>query len=234
MVRVRGSKWLVVALGLLTAGCAGAAAVAAGLAIVGAGAIAATCYDQVAITVVDRESGAKLCDAKVTFTEGSSVTTASSCYAASLSKGKYKMKVTRPPMVPFEMPMEVTGGCQHAVQTIYVAMDRPETHPAPQRIAPRGTVAAPVTAPSAPASVVTPTPSAVSGVPSAVAPTPSTVAPTPSALAPVPSAAPSSSAVPLPSAAPVPSAAPSNAAPPPSAAPSGGAPPAAGSFPVER
>lgn len=180
---LRGSslKWVLLALGLLTTSCAGAIGAGAALVVVGAGVLSMACYDRMTVTVVDQLTGTKLCDAKVTFTEGDSVTEATSCYSAALSTGKYELKVERRGLVPYQVPVEVNTGskCRHAVQTIYVALDRPNLQQAPQMIGPP-----PALPPAAP-----------------VAPGP---APAPAPAAPAPAAVPSGSAVPAPAAAPAP------------------------------
>jgi hypothetical protein len=175
----RGSavRWVVVALGLATTSCAGVVGAGAAVAVVGAAVLSMTCYDRMTVTVTDQATGTKLCDAKVTFTKGSSVTEANSCYSAALSTGKYQLRVERQGLVTYEETVDVDTGskCKHAVQTIYVAMDRPGQQAAPQVVAP----AAP--APAAPAPVA----------PAPVAPPPS-----PSASTPAPPAAPATAPAP--------------------------------------
>lgn len=125
----------VLAAGVLATGCAGIVGAGAAAVIVGAGALSMTCYDRLAVTVTDRATGTKLCDARVSFIEGSSVTEATSCYQAALSTGKYRVRVERQGLVTYEAPLEVdTGGsCKHATQTLWIAMDRPDWRaPAPR------------------------------------------------------------------------------------------------------
>jgi hypothetical protein len=203
------TKWVLVGLGLLSTSCVGVVGAGAAVAIVGAGALAFTCYDRVSVTVTDRLTGTKLCDAKVSFIQGTSETVATSCYQAALSTGQYKLRVERRGLITFEEPVEVTegGDCGSTVQTIYVALDRKS----------RG--AAPPTAIAAPA-----TPPAT--LPPAAAPPPAVTAPpAPAPVAPPPGAAtaPPSAAAPLPAAPPLPPPPP----PPPAAAP----PPASTAFP---
>lgn len=128
MVRSRSGAVLVVALGLLTTGCATAGLVGATAAVlVGVGALASTCYDRVEVTVIDQALGNKVCDAKVVFWEGKSATEATNCYSASLSTGTYTLKVTRTGLEPFEQKVTVdTNGrrCDSSLQTMYLAMDR--------------------------------------------------------------------------------------------------------------
>ena len=197
---LRGSslKWALVALGLLTTSCAGAIGAGAALVVVGAGVLSMACYDRMAVTVTDGLTGTKLCDAKVTFTEDGSVTEATSCYSAALSSGKYLLRVERPGLVPYEAPVEINTGskCRHAVQTIYVALDRPDRKQSPQLIGP------PV-APAAPLPAAPPAPAGVTPASPAPAAPPTTTAP----------AAPPASAVPPTTTTPVP------APPPPPAAP---------------
>ena len=166
-------KWVLVALGLLTTSCVGAIGAGAAAVVVGAGVLSMTCYDRMAITVTDALTGTKLCDAKVTFTEGSSVTEANSCYSAALSSGKYKLRVERRGLVPYEEPVEIDTGskCRHAVQTIYVALDRPNAQTAPQVIGPPAPLpAAPPPPPAAPAAPAT------TAAPAAAAPAPAATA----------------------------------------------------------
>jgi hypothetical protein len=173
-MRLRGPavKWVLLALGLLTTSCAGVVGAGAAVVVVGAGVLSMACYDRMTITVTDQATGTKLCDAKVTFTEGSSVTEATSCYSAALSTGKYKLRVERKGLVTYEEPVEVDTGskCRHAVQTIYVAMDRPNRQTAPQVVAPppAAPAAAAVAAPAAPP----PAPSVSAAPPPAAAPAP--------------------------------------------------------------
>jgi hypothetical protein len=186
---LRGSslKWVLVALGLLTTSCAGAIGAGAALVVVGAGVLSMACYDRMQVTVTDALTGTKLCEAKVTFTEDGSVTEATSCYSAALSTGKYQLRVERKGLVPYEAPIEINTGskCRHAVQTIYVALDRPNQQQAPQIITP------PAAAPVAPAAPL----------PAAPAAPPGTTAPSPAAPAP---AAPSAPTPAAPGAAPAP------------------------------
>lgn len=208
-------RWLrasLVAAGLLSTGCLmGGIAAGTSAVLVGAGFVAFTCYDRVTVVVTDRLTGTKLCDAKVSFTKGSSETVATSCGQAALSAGKYKMRVEREGLVPFEQPVEVVRSedCGSTTQTMLVALDRPNREQAPQQVVPRreapaaDTAAPPVAAPppAAPPAVTTP--------PAAAAP------------ADLPNAQPSPPSVPAP-----PSAAPPSAAPPtaPTATPSASPP----------
>jgi hypothetical protein len=180
------TKWVVVGLGLLSTSCVGVVGAGAAVAIVGAGALAFTCYDRVSVTVTDRLTGTKLCDAKVSFIQGTSETVATSCYQAALSTGQYKLRVERRGLITFEEPVEVTkgGDCGSTVQTIYVALDRKTRGAAPPT-----TIAAPatppaVTAPPAPAPVTAPP------APAPVAPPPGAATAPPSAIAPLPPAPP--------------------------------------------
>jgi len=92
MTRCRGGlvvgrwlKWALIATSLCATGCAVGIGAGAAVVVVGAGVLASTCYDRVIVTVMDQATGTNLCDAKVTFTEGGSVTEASSCHQAYLS-----------------------------------------------------------------------------------------------------------------------------------------------------
>jgi hypothetical protein len=191
----RGTKWVLVGLGLLSTGCVGVAGAGAAVAIVGAGALAFTCYDRVSVTVTDRLTGTPLCDAKVSFIQGKSETVATSCYQAALSTGQYKLRVERRGLITFEEPVEVTegGDCGGTVQTIYVALDRksrgvapPTAIQAPAKAPPAAVTAAPVPSVAAPPPPVTPPPPAVAAPPGAVAPS----GPLPAAPPPPPAAAP--------------------------------------------
>jgi hypothetical protein len=84
------------------------------------------------------------------------------------------MRVTRPGLVPFEQPVEVVKGkdCGGTIQTMYVALERPNYQQAPQQVSP------PAPPPPPPAPSVAPPPPP--------APAPVEVAPAPSA-APAPS-----------------------------------------------
>jgi hypothetical protein len=187
-------KWALVALGLLTTSCAGVIGAGAALVVVGAGVLSMACYDRMAVTVTDSLSGTKLCDAKVTFTEDGSVTEATSCYTAALSTGKYTLRVERQGLVPYEAPVEINTGskCRHAVQTIYVALDRPNRQQGPQLIGPPPAPVAPTPlppAPPAPAGATTAPPAAsASAAPPSVVPPPTTPPPaaTPPSAAPPP------------------------------------------------
>jgi hypothetical protein len=142
--------------------------------------------------VTDRLTGTKLCDAKVTFVKGSSVTEASSCYEAALSAGSYVLRVERPGLERFEEQIEVKEGgkCGQTVQTMFVALDRKNRVQPPQQIAP---TRVPVFVP----------PPAVAAPPAAAAPAAATALPAAPAAAPAnPS---SSAAAPLPPAPPPPS-----------------------------
>jgi hypothetical protein len=162
-------RWAIALVGLLATGCVGAIGLGTAAVAVGAGVLAFTCYDRVSITVTDRLTGTKLCDAKVSFFEGTSETVATPCYEAALSKGKYKLRVERPGLAPFEQPVEVVDGndCGQTVQTMVVAMDRLDRVPPPQLITPAKP--APVEAPPA-AEIPAPAP-----VPAPAAPLPSAV-----------------------------------------------------------
>lgn len=203
-------KWALVALGLLTTSCAGAIGAGAALVVVGAGVLSMACYDRMAVTVTDGLTGTKLCDAKVTFAEGDSVTEATSCYTAALSTGKYKLRVERQGLVPYEAPVEINTGskCRHAVQTIYVALERPNRQQGPQLIGP------PPASPAAPLPAAPPAPAGAATVSPPAAPPAPAGTTTPSPAAPAPAAPPATP----PAAAPPAPAAPS-AAPPPSSPP---------------
>ena len=225
--RVRWLSWALLGAGLLTTSCAGVVGAGAAVVVVGAGVLSMTCYDRVSVTVTDRLTGTPLCDAKVTFHEGSSVTEASSCHQAALATGQYKMRVERPGLVSYEVPVTIDTGksCKHAVQTLWVALDRPNLQTQPTHIAPPP--AAPPTAapPQAPVAAPVPPPAAPATAP---APAPGTApAPAP-ATAPVPAPGTAPAPAPAPPAAPAPAPAPSPA---PSAAPSSGPVPAEGAFP---
>lgn len=216
---LRRAKWLLVAAGLLSTGCAGAIGAGAAVVVVGAGVLGFTCYDRVAVTVTDRLTGTKLCDAKVTFLQGTSKSEATSCYTAALSAGQYTMRVERRGLETFEEPVEVTesGKCGQTVQTMFVALERKQR-------APGGPQGAPMPAPVAPPPYTAPPVAPASTAPSG----PPVTAP-PSAAPATPPSAPSSA--PLPAAPPAPSSAPLPAAPP---APSGAPatpPPASTAFP---
>jgi hypothetical protein len=168
------AKWAFVAAGgLLSTSCLAAAiGGGVGVVVVGAGVVAFTCYDRVSVTVTDRLTGTKLCDAKVTFTKGSSETEATSCYQAALSAGKYKMRVERHGLLPFEQPVDVvkSSDCGGTIQTMYIALDRPNRVVAPAQVAPPPPAVTP-----APAPAVTVVPSAApvpAEVPEAPAPPP--------------------------------------------------------------
>jgi len=172
--------------GLLSTGCVGVLGAGTAVVLVGAGFLAYTCYDRVSVTVTDRLTGAKLCDAKVTFIQGDSQTVAASCYEAALSKGKYRLRVERAGLAPFEEEIEVVRGesCGKSVQTMFVALDRLNQPQPPQQIAPPR--AAPPAAPPPPAP--TPPPAATEPVPPAAAGAPAVA----------PSAVPAASATPAP------------------------------------
>jgi hypothetical protein len=186
--------------GLLSTSCLAAAiGGGVGVVVVGAGVVAFTCYDRVSVTVTDRLTGTPLCDAHVTFQKGGSVTEATSCYQAALSAGKYMMRVERPGLLPFEQPVDVvkSSDCGGTIQTMYIALDRPNRVVPPEQVAP--SPAAPSPAAPSPAAPATPAPEAPPATPApAVAPTP--VAPSgapgtaPSSVAPPPSATPPASA----------------------------------------
>jgi hypothetical protein len=193
--RGRSLQWALLGAGLLTTSCAGVIGAGAAVVVVGAGVLSMTCYDRVSVTVTDQLTGTKLCDAKVTFHEGSSVTEATSCYQAALATGQYTMRVERRGLVSYEVPVSIDTGksCKHAIQTLWVALDRPNLQTQPQQItapAPTMPPAPPIppapSTPPAPASAVAPEP------PRAPAPAPAT----PTAPAPAPSAAPPSVPVP--------------------------------------
>lgn len=192
---LKGTKWVLVGLGLLLTSCVGAAGAGAAVVIVGAGALAFTCYDRVSVTVTDRVTATKLCDAKVSFWKGDSETVATSCYQAALSAGKYKLRVERRGLITFEEPVEVTegGDCGGTVQTMYVALDRKSRGAAPPTAiqapaTPPPAVVAPPVAPTAAPPVAPPAapPPAASAPPAGVAPS----APLPPAPPPPPAAAP--------------------------------------------
>jgi hypothetical protein len=193
---MRGVKWAVVAAGLLASGCVGAIGAGAAVVVIGAGIVTFTCYDRVSVTVTDRVTGTKLCDAKVTFIQGKSETAATSCYQAALSAGKYTMRVERPGLQTFEEPVEVSESdkCGQSVQTMYVALDR-LNRPAPPTL-----VAAPSPAPvAAPAHAPAPTAApAPAGVPpaAAVAPPPPAANPGSPPLPPPPAPPPAATAFP--------------------------------------
>lgn len=178
MVWLRAS---VVAAGLLTSSCLmGGIAAGTGAVLVGAGALAFTCYDRVSVAVTDRLTGVKLCDARVAFVQGSSETVATSCGEAALSPGKYKMRVERTGLLPFEQPVEVvkSSDCGGTVQTMVVALERPNRVQPPSVVAPPPVVPAPPPAPTPavpapPPAVPAPSP-AVPAVPEPPAPPAST------------------------------------------------------------
>jgi hypothetical protein len=184
---VRSLKWAVVAAGLLATSCAGAIGVGAAVVVVGAGVLTFTCYDRVAVTVTDRLTGTKLCDAKVTFLQGTSQTVASSCYTAALSSGNYTLRVERPGLVTFEEPVDVSEGgqCGQTVQTMYIALDRKNRGRAPEQVAPAPapvTVLPPTAAPAA--APTTAAPPATAPLPAAPPPPPSAPAPSPAPASP--------------------------------------------------
>lgn len=200
---LRGTKWVLVSLGLLSTSCAGVVGAGAAVAMVGAGALAFTCYDRVSVTVTDRLTGTKLCDAKVSFIQGKSETVATPCYEVALSAGQYKLRVERRGLITFEEPVEVTEGgeCGKTVQTIYVALDRksrgaapPTAIQAPAKAPPAAVTAPPVAPPAAAPPAAAPPaaappvapPPGVAAPPGAVAPG----APLPAAPPPPPAAAP--------------------------------------------
>jgi hypothetical protein len=192
-------KWLLVATGLATVSCAGAVGAGAAVVVVGAGALAFTCYDRVSVTVTDRVTGRSLCDAKVSFFKGDSETEATSCYQAALSAGKYRLHVERPGLLPFDEPVVVSkgGDCGQTVQTIYVALDRKDQPPSVA--APPATVLPPVNGtvlPSAPPAATAPPAAAPAATAPPTSPPPAPAAP-PATAAP---AAPSPAAAPAPSA----------------------------------
>jgi hypothetical protein len=205
-LRCGAVKWALVATALLTTSCAGFVGAGAAVVLVGAGVVGFTCYDRVSVTVTDAMTGTKLCDAKVTFIEGTSKTEATSCYQAALTTGKYRMRVERHGLAPYEEPFEVTdsGKCGQSVQTMYVALDRLNRAPAPPLAAvppvvaaPQiGTVQPPTTTP-APAAA----PAAAAPAAAAPAPAPLTAAPRP-ASAPTPTPAPTAPPRPAPTPAP--------------------------------
>lgn len=194
---LRNVKWLVAAAGLLATGCAGAIGAGAAVVVVGAGVLTFTCYDRVAVTVTDRVTGTKLCDAKVTFLKGSSETVATSCYQAALSSGNYTLRVERRGLVTFEEPVEVSesGQCGQTVQTMYIALDRKNRVPAPQPIAPVP-VAAPPATPATPAAAPPGAPGGPGGAPAPAAPPPA--APLPAAPPAPPGSAPAPAPAPVP------------------------------------
>jgi hypothetical protein len=208
-LRASSAPWLLMSLGLLSTSCVGALGLGAVAVAAGAGALAYTCYDRVSVTVTDRLTGTKLCDAKVVFKQGSSETEATSCYQAALSKGKYTLRVERAGLEPFEEPIEVVRGenCGQTVQTMLVALDRVNQARPPQRVAPPPpAVAVPPVQPIGPVQPVTspallaPSAPATPGAPGAPAGAPTTsAAPVPAPPAPAP--APASSAAPAPPAA---------------------------------
>jgi hypothetical protein len=190
-------KWVVIAAGLLATSCAGVIGAGAAVVVVGAGVLTFTCYDRVAVTVTDRVTGTKLCDAKVTFLQGTSETVATSCYQAALSSGSYTLRVERRGLETFEEPVEVSesGQCGQTTQTMYIALDRKNRVQGPAQVAPP---AAPVTVPPAPAQPAAP-----------VGPAPASTTPAaPPATAPLPPAPPppSSGAAPAPAPSPKPAA----------------------------
>jgi len=234
---MRWAKCALVLAGLLSTSCVGVIGLGTAAVAAGAVAIAYTCYDRVSVTVTDRLTGAQLCDAKVTFIEGTSKTEATSCYQAALSTGKYVLRVERPGLVKFEQPVEVVKGgkCGQTVQTMYVALDRVNGVQPPQKIAaPTGRRTSPPAA-VPPAATVTSPSAPVSPPPSAPAPsaTPS-AALAPAAPAPVEAPAGSATAPPAGSATAPPAgsatAPPAGSATAPPAAP----PPASTSFPDAR
>jgi hypothetical protein len=183
--------WLrasLVAAGLLSTGCLmGGIAAGTGLVAIGGAALAFTCYDRVSVTVTDRLTGTKLCDAKVTFFQGSSETVATSCGQAALSPGKYRMRVERAGLVPYEQRVEVVESqdCGSTTQTMVVALDRPRAPAPPQQVSPPPPPPAPAPPPAAP-----PAAPPVSAPPASEAPPPE---PPPSAPAPTPAPSGSSS-----------------------------------------
>jgi hypothetical protein len=203
---MRVAKWMLVGLGLLSTSCVGVIGAGAVVVAAGAGVVAYTCYDRISVTVTDRLTGTKLCDAKVTFVDGDSETEATSCYQAALSKGKYKLRVERPGLQTFEEPVEVVRGerCGQSVQTMLVALDRVNRPEPPQRIAPPPAAPAlapppaappptqsapPPTAPLAPPPAPQTAPAPAAPAPAAPAPAaPAPAAPTPAAPAPAPAA----------------------------------------------
>lgn len=193
---LRSVQWVVIGAGLLATSCAGFLGAGAAVVVVGAGVLTFTCYDRVAVTVTDRVTGTKLCDAKVTFLQGSSETVATSCYQAALSSGSYTLRVERRGLETFEEPVEVSesGQCGQTTQTMFIALDRKNRPQAPQQVAPP---AAPVTVlPPAPAQPAAPGPA----VPPAAAPAGAPPPAAPSATAPLPAAPPPPPSAPAPAA----------------------------------
>jgi hypothetical protein len=191
-------RWALALVGLALTGCTGALGVAAVAVVVSAGALGMTCYDHVSVTVTDQATGTELCDARVSFKQGSSVIEAKSCYEAALSRGSYVMHVERAGLVPYDVPFEVARGehCNDSVQTIYVALERPGARPAPQMVVTTPLASAPAAAPAAatpassassvPAAATSPSTAAPSPAPPQSLPTPPPTAPAPGVSAPAP------------------------------------------------
>lgn len=190
----RSAKWALLAVGLLSTGCAGVVGVGAAVVVVGAGVLGFTCYDRVSVTVTDRLTGTKLCDAKVAFLQGKSETVATSCGQAALSAGAYVMRVERPGLETFEQPVEVSesGKCGQTIQTMFVALERKNRVTPLQQIAPAPAPMTVITEAQPPAVTVPP---GVAPVPVPAA-TPSATPALPPAPPPPPSAAPASTAFP--------------------------------------
>jgi len=189
---LRNVRWLVAVAGLLATGCAGALGAGAAVIVVGAGVLTFTCYDRVAVTVTDRVTGTKLCDAKVTFLKGSSETVATSCYQAALSSGNYTLRVERRGLVTFEEPVEVSesGQCGQTVQTMYVALDRKNRVQGPQQVAPAPAPVAPAAPVAAPPVAAPPAAAPPGAAPSAPPAAPPAPVPLPAAPPAPPGAAP--------------------------------------------
>jgi hypothetical protein len=195
----RSLQWALLGAGLLTTSCAGVVGAGAAVVVVGAGVLSMTCYDRVSVTVTDQLTGTKLCDAKVTFHEGSSVTEATSCYQAALATGQYTMRVERRGLVSYEVPVSIDTGksCKHAIQTLWVALDRPNLQTQPKQItAPARPMPPARSAPPAPASAIAPEPPPAPAPAPATTPTPTPAPGSTPAPAPAPSAAPPPVSVP--------------------------------------
>jgi hypothetical protein len=194
MVWLRAS---VVAAGLLTSSCLmGGIAAGTGALVIGAGALAFTCYDRVSVAVTDRLTGVKLCDARVTFSKGSSEIEATSCGEAALAPGQYRMRVERAGLLPFEQPVEVvkSNDCGGTVQTMVVALERPNLVQPPSVVVPppAAVPAPPPAAPEPPPAAPEPPP-VVPAAPLPGAPVPDAPVPVPPPPAPAPTPAPAAS-----------------------------------------
>jgi hypothetical protein len=105
--------------GLICAGCVQAALTGMSTQIEG------ECYEDLSVTVIDDETGAKVCHATVTLLDSNGETRElDSCYHASLREGRYRLQAHLPDRRPATTYLEVAdlSDCKPVTATVVLTI----------------------------------------------------------------------------------------------------------------